>query len=78
MPTDGVNAHSTATRAQVEAQEAAHPPAAGQANEQRLGAAPGTPQTRAEVKEEVRELAAEDGQFPDASGERSVPPEPAR
>lgn len=78
LPADGANAESTVTRAQVEAQEAANPPAAGQANEQRIGAASGTPQTRAQVEQEVKALAAEDGQFPDASGEQSTPPKPAQ
>ena len=78
LPTEGADAQSVATRAEVEAQEAVNPPAVGEANEQRSGAAPGTPETRAEVEEEVKELATEDGQFPDASGEQSVPPKPAK
>lgn len=78
LPTNGANVQSTMTRAQVEAQEAANPPAVGQANEQRIVATPGTPETRAQVKEEVRELATEDGQFPDASGEQPLPSKSAQ
>lgn len=77
LPTDGANAESTLTRAQVEAEEAANPPAPGQGRAREILPAVDASETRAEVETEVKELEAAEGEFPDASGESSASPQPA-
>lgn len=72
---DPVGGTSTLTRQESEAGAVRNEPAAGQENERALTPS-GTPQTRAEVVNDVNEAETRDHGFPDQSG--NVPSQPGQ